>query len=156
MLVLVLVLMAGAALVIYGQSQEQRDRIQKIPVGFVNTKVKGVKPVDLTRVEQSIKAAASPPNVVLSGNHNLFNPVRWMHNPGQPLIKVETGRELGPSKLLIEKIRPLNLIITLERAVTSGPADQKVVIGYQTIVTNDMATRITARKIAQFMAVNET
>lgn len=151
-LVLVLLLMGAAAVWIYGESQKQRDIIKAIPVGFERQKVKGVKPVDLGPIEKAIQAAANPPPVVLSGGHNLFNPVRWVQSPGQEPIKVATGGEIGVSKIQIEKIRPLNLTIAFEKVAATGTGDQKIVNGYNTTVTND----VTRRRSAQFMSVNET
>lgn len=154
-LVLVLLLMAAAAVVIYGKSQEQRKIIQEIPVGFERQKVKGVKPVDLSRVDQAIQGASSPPAVVLGGKHNLFNPVRWVQYPGQPIKKVETGQEVGPGQMLVEKIRPLNLTIAFDKAGTSGTGDQRVVTGYHTVITNDVAPPA-RRRVSQFMGVGDT
>jgi hypothetical protein len=153
-LVLVLVLMGGAALLIYGQSQEERQRIKASVLSIDQIKVKPVKPVDLTRVEQAIQAAAAPPAVVMSGNHNLFNPVRWVYQGGQ-YIKVQTGSEIGPDRMVVEKIRPLSLIVAFERAVTSGSGDQILVTGYHTVVTNDMAVGA-KRRIPQFVGLNDT
>ncbi len=152
-LVLVLLLMGAAAVIIYGQSQEQRKKIREIPTELERRKVKGVKPVDLAPIEKAIEAAATPPAVVLSGSHNLFNPVRWVVQGGnQEPIKIATGGEIGPAKLVVEKIRPLNLTIAFEKAAVSGTGDQRIVNGYNTTVTND----VNRRRIPQFMSVNDT
>jgi hypothetical protein len=155
-LVLVLVLMAVAVWVIFEQSQEERDKISKIPVGFDRRAVKGVKPVDLAPIEKSLKAATNPPSLNLGGSHNLFSPVLWVQYPGKPWTKVETGTEVGVAKLQITAIRPLALSIAYDRPAISGAGDQKVVTGYHTVVTNDLTTVAARRRLSQFMVMNDT
>jgi hypothetical protein len=154
-LVSVLLLMGVAAWFIYKTSQEERENIKKIPVGIERRAVKGVKPIDLGPMEKAIQNATNPPNVSLSGNHNLFNPVLWIQYPGKPITKVQTGQEVGPSKLQITEIRPLTLTIAYDRTASSGTGDQKVVTGYYVGVTNDLAVA-SKRRMMQFSAVGDT
>lgn len=155
-LVLVLLLMGGAVWVIYQQSQEERDTINKIPVGFERRAVKGVKPMDLGLIEKALQAATNPPTLNLGGSHNLFSPVPWIQYPGKPVIKVETGQEAGIAKVQIAAIRPLSLSIAYDRPAISGAGETKVVTGYHTVLTNDLATSAARRRISQFMVLNDT
>ena len=154
-LVVVLLLMGVAAWMIYGKSQEERENIKKIPVGFERRAVKGVKPVDLGPIEKALQTVTNPPAVSLTGPHNLFSPVQWIQYPGKPIIKNQTGQEVGPSKLQITEIRPLNLTIAYDRTASSGTGDQKVVNGYYIGVTNDLAVP-SKRRLMQFTSVNDT
>ena len=154
-LVLVLVLMAVAAWLIYGKSQEERENIKKIPVGFERRAVKGVKPVDLGPVEKALQTATNPPNVSLSGKHNVFNPVPWIQYPGKPVIKNETGEAVGPMKMQLTEIRPLTLTVAYDRAASSGSGEEKKVLGYYISVTNDIAP-LSKRRMMQFSSLNDT
>jgi hypothetical protein len=151
-LVVVLILMGGAVWVIYSQSQNERVTVQEDLRKFELRKVKGVPLVDLSGVEKAIKIATNPPAISLGGKHNLFNPVLWVQYPGQPPKKIQTGEEIGPSKVEIIEIRPLVLSIAFERAAPSGSGDS----GYHTILTNDLATVSFRKRIQQFMTVNDT
>jgi hypothetical protein len=77
--------------------------------------------------------AQSPPPLILSGPHNLFNPVKWQRRPDGALIKIQTGKEVGPDAMLITRIAPLNYIIALDRIGNAG--------GYYMGVTREAAER---------------
>jgi hypothetical protein len=68
-------------------------------------------PLDLTNDQEALAQITNPPPVVLSGDHNLFNPVTWKRKPNGDLLKVI---KTGPDALAVTKITPLYMIITYE------------------------------------------
>lgn len=77
---------------------------------------KPLSPVDLTKEKAALDHLKNPPVVVLSGGHNLFNPVTWKRTSTN-LIKILVE---GPEALVVKDIRPLFTKITFERVAGSG------------------------------------
>jgi hypothetical protein len=157
MLVGALVLLAGAVWYLWQASQEEKDKIGKVPSEVARVKVKPVPPVMLAEIEQSLKEGTNTMGLAYSGKHNLFNPVKWQQlRAGGPIIKVETGKEVGVESLQIVRVAPLYLTISFERAATSGTAPDLTVSGYHTVVTNELVMPPRPRRIPQFIAPNAT
>jgi hypothetical protein len=68
-------------------------------------------PLDLTNDQEALAQITNQPPVILSGDHNLFNPVTWKRKPNGDLLKVI---KTGPDALVVAKITPLFMIITYE------------------------------------------
>ena len=156
-LVFVLLLLAGAVFYLLKVSQDEREKTRQMTEGYKKKAGVPIEPVNLSRVEATLKTATNPPALNYSGKHNLFNPVKWQQSPsgGDP-IKFETGREVGPSAMRIASIRPLYLSIAFDRAASSGSGADAVVTGYHTLVTNEMAAAPRLRRIPQFIATGTT
>jgi hypothetical protein len=111
----------------------------------------------LNRYAEATRDATNPPVVNFSGEHNLFNPVKWqVQKTGDKPIKVQTGKEIGIESFKIVRVTPLTLTIAYDRAATSGTAPDIQVSGYHTVVTNEAATLPKLRRIPQFVALNAT
>ncbi len=78
---------------------------------------KPAPPADLSAEEAALARLANPNPVVLSGDHNLFNPVKWMKLHDGNLKKV---LKEGAEALTITNIHPLFTIITLDRPSSVG------------------------------------
>ena len=57
--------------------------------------------------------------VNLSNPHHLFNPVKWQKRPDNSIIKIQSGKEIGPYALSVAAIRSLHRIIAVDRP--AGP-----------------------------------
>jgi hypothetical protein len=73
--------------------------------------------LDLTKELNALKTFNSPPGLVLSGEHNLFNPLTWKQMPDGasnwfPPIKIT---QEGPVALKITDITPILYRITFDR-----------------------------------------
>ena len=60
-LVFVLLLLAGAVFYLYQASQEEREKIRQIPIGFERKAGKSIPPVSLAGFEALIEQATNPP-----------------------------------------------------------------------------------------------
>ena len=117
---LVLVGLAAAVWFLYQASATEEESISKWTSEVERRKVKGVPVVDLSSYQSILKTAQNPPPLQLSEGHNVFNPVKWQRKPDGTLLKVQTGKEVGPEALVIAKVTPLYTIISLERPTPPG------------------------------------
>jgi hypothetical protein len=69
--------------------------------------------LDLSADQQSLAQVTNPPPLLLSGVHNLFNPVTWKRRSNGDLFKI---LKTGPDALVVLNIVPLYMIITFESA----------------------------------------
>src|SRR5438552_1809154 len=133
----VLLLLAATVFYLYQASQEEKEKIRLIPIGFERKSGKAIPPVSLAMFEATIREATNPPTLNYAGKHNLFNPVKWQQpRGGGPIVKVQTGKEVGVEALQIARVNPVYYTINFDRVATSGAGEQTVVTGYHTVVTN--------------------
>jgi len=155
-LVLALILLAGAVYYLYSESQKEKQTLEELPKA-PTLKKKQMAEVNLARFAEAANDATNPPIVNLSGKHNTFNPVKWQQQrAGEEPIKVETGKEVGPESLQIQRVTPLNLSIAFDRAAISGTPPDTTVTGYHIMVTNEAATLPRFRRLTQFVQTNAT
>jgi len=140
--------LAAAVWFLYQESAKEEESASQFVENVGNRKVKGVKPVDLSVYQNGLKLAQNPPPLILSGGHNVFNPVKWQRRPDGVLIKIQTGKEVGPEAMSITKITPLSFIISLDRVANPG---------YYFGVTRESAEKpIDRTKKAKFATLNAT
>jgi len=114
-LCLVLLGLAGAAIWI-------KMEIARVSEGVVEAPSKPRKgaplaPIDLSTDQLALAQITNPPPVVLSGEHNLFNPVTWKRNTNGAYLKILKS---GPDALTVTNITPLYTIIAYDHPVGSG------------------------------------
>jgi hypothetical protein len=73
-------------------------------------------PLDLKADEEALRQITNAPPMVLSGDHNLFNPVTWKRKANGELMKV---LKTGSDALVVTNIVPLYTIITYDRPTDS-------------------------------------
>src|ERR1043166_8129168 len=73
--------------------------------------------MDLNKEQTEVARIKRPPPIVLSGDHNLFNPVIWkrMTNGG-----LKRFTKIGADALEITAIRPLYTILAYDRVAATG------------------------------------
>lgn len=159
----VLILLAAAVWYLYQASQEEREKNRQAPQDVERRAVKLVQPVSLAQFDSVMKQATNPPALSLAGPHNLFNPVKWQQTKaGGPVIKIQTGAEVGANAMQIVRIKPLTFTVAFTRVATSGTGDQATVTGYHLVATNEAApirpTKPTDPRLTQslYLTVNET
>lgn len=86
---------------------ELHGRIQKTPP-------KELPSLDLTNHLSNLPRLKNPKPIIISGSHNVFNPVLWQQKRDGTLVKVVTGNEVGPGALKPIQLTPLYLIVTFE------------------------------------------
>jgi hypothetical protein len=119
-LALALVGLIGAVVVLNDKKSAENETIEKYNQNIKKGRGKPVPSVDVSALGTSMQHATNPPSLDFSPPHNVFNPVKWQKKPDDSLLKVETGKEVGPEALQIVRIEPLRLIITLDQQSGSG------------------------------------
>ena len=112
----VLLGLAAAAIVMGSVITKLQEEVSQ-PVSEPAHNTKLVVPLDLTADLLALDKITNPPPVVLSGDHNLFNPVTWRRKPNGELLKI---LKTGPDALRITGIAPLFTVITYERPSSGG------------------------------------
>ncbi len=117
--VILLALLGAAAFLPFRVSQN-RDMIRQALELETRAKKKDREPLDLAPYEDVIRRETTAPRLVLSGEHNLLNPVVWKRAPNGKLIKVVRGDEDGPGGLFVSAIRPLHVTVDYDGVTTNG------------------------------------
>ncbi len=74
-------------------------------------------PIDLSTNQMALAQITNPPPVILSGEHNLFNPVAWKRKPNGELSKI---LKTGPDALSILNITALYTIVAYDHPSGNG------------------------------------
>lgn len=119
-LALALIALIGAVVVLSQKKSAENETIENYNRGIIKRKSKPIQTMDPSALTTALTLATNPPAVTLAPPHNLLNPVKWQRRPDGSLLKVETGREIGPNAVELLKITPLRLIITLDGQSGSG------------------------------------
>ena len=105
-----------------------------------------IAPVDLGRLDEALRMAASNAPLDLSSPHNLLNPVKWVRQADGQLIKSVKGTEATLDLVQLTNLHPLLLTVAYDRYTAAG---------YTVAVTNEMQTGPAHRNIAAYK-LNET
>ncbi len=147
-LAIALIGLIGAVVYLNQMKSAENEKIEKYNQNIGKKKGKPVPSIDASALSTAIQHATNPPSLNFSPPHNLFNPVKWQKRPDNSLLKVETGKEVGPQALEIVKIAPLQLLITL---------DQQSGSGVNMSVTQEAHTnRLWRVKMQSFLTTNST
>jgi hypothetical protein len=111
---IVLLGLAAAAALMPMKVAEERDKEEARKTSIVNPRVTEMPPVPLTNEAVVIARTEQPERLKLSGEHNLFNPVRWQKGPDGGIYK---ATEAGPNALQITEITPLHLQVKFEEVI---------------------------------------
>jgi hypothetical protein len=106
---LVLLGLGATAVWFYGAVEAARNTTVDLPAP---PPAKPWVSLDLTKEWNALKAFNKPPVLVLTGEHNLFNPVTWKLLPNGNLEKITVQ---GTAALKITDISPLYYIIAFDR-----------------------------------------
>jgi len=96
-----------------------QDTQRRMKEGILRPKVAPLPALDLTRQTNVFERLRSPYKLDFSTTNKLFNPVQWQRAADNSLIKIKTGNEIGPKAVVITKITPLCLILTLDSIETN-------------------------------------
>lgn len=112
----------------------EKQRLTELRDGITSRKVLPMAPLDTKRGEDALGQVATRLTLDLSGNHKLFNPVRWLKGPNGP-IKMPAGSEL--EKLEVTRMTPLYLVLSLESVSVSDASGAR----YEIVVEQQASPR---------------
>jgi hypothetical protein len=114
---------------------------------------KSVKPLtnlDLTVSENALKRMAVPAGLDFGAPNRLFNPMAWQKAADGHLIKVD-ATNIGPNAVVVTKMVPLYLKLTLDSVTVSPDGSSRYVIG----IENEAAATVPGRRKTQkYCSVN--
>ena len=146
-LVFALLVLAIAVFVLFRQSQAETQKVRQESEIITSRAVQGIPAEDLSRHVALMNQITNPPPLNLSGEHNLFSPVRWQTNVFDgKFVRVRSGKDVGPDRLEVVSISPLELIVAWERAAGSGV--------YLSITNRVYEPRY--QRSSQYLRLNET
>ena len=93
-----------------------QDTQRRMKEGIISRKVAPLPALDLTRETNVSARLQSPYKLDFSTANKLFNPVPWQRKADGTLIK---GSQAGPTAVVVTKITPLCLILTLDSIETN-------------------------------------
>ena len=74
-------------------------------------------PLDLSTDQVALAQMTNPPEILLSGDHNLLNPVTWKKKSDGTFLKVV---KIGPDALVVTNITKLYTVIAFDHASGNG------------------------------------
>ena len=110
----VLIGLAAAAALMPMKVSAEQEIMEQQTAGKLRPNVKELEPIILTNAIETLARVAQPSQVELSGEHNVFNPVRWQKRPDGGIIR---GTEAGISALRVTAIEPLMMRVSFMRVV---------------------------------------
>jgi hypothetical protein len=124
-LCIVLLGLAGAAVWTKGAIDKVQNNTAPLPEPPRRGGV-SLKPLDLSTDMLALAQVTNPPAILLSGEHNLFNPVTWKRKSDNTLLKILTN---GAAALTVSNITKLYTVIAFDHA--SGQGSGVYVMTYQ-------------------------
>ena len=107
--------------------------------------------LDMSRQQSVMTRLQSPANFDFSTRNKLFNPILWKRDASGALIPIKSGNEIGAAAVVITKITPLYLVVTLD-LVDTNTSPPRYVIGLEHQAAATMAMR---HKQTRYAAVGE-
>ena len=80
-----------------------RDVLVATRKGITSQPVEPLPPLDLTEQSNAIQRLQSPYKLNFETTNRLFNPVEWQKAMNGTLIKIESGREVGPQAVVVTR-----------------------------------------------------
>jgi hypothetical protein len=128
LLAVVLLGLAGALVFLPFLIAKDQEEQKKTSQGVLYPKVLPLPALDLARQTNAAGRVQSPYALDFSTTNKLFNPLQWQLRPDGSMVPVKPGT-VGPEAVLVTKIAPLYLILSLESVETNA------------LVTNALAAR---------------
>jgi len=123
---IVLVGLAALAALMPMRVAQERERQDAREAEITKRAVKEYQPLDLSSNATVLGRLEQPSRLRLSGDHNLFNPVRWQKRADGGVIKMS---DAGANALEVVEIRPLKLSLSFDE-VSGTPQEVKYQLSF--------------------------
>jgi hypothetical protein len=132
----------------------EKQKLEDMISSLSHPKVKPLPSLELAPQEAALKLMANPAPVNFSAPNRLLNPMLWQKAADGHLIKVD-ATNIGPNALVITKLTPLYLKLTLDEVVTldTGP---RYKIGVEKEAAVKPSERTKTQKYCSVGTKNET
>jgi hypothetical protein len=131
-----------------------RDILDATRNGITSQAVEPLSPLNLTEQDNIIRRLQSPNKLDFETTNRLFDPVEWQKTKNGSLIKIESGREIGPQAVVITRTTPLYFILTLD-SVETNEFGARYIIGVERQTTAKQWQRARRQHYASIGDKNE-
>ena len=104
----------------------ERESLRTKREGLIPRSVKPLTNLDLTLPEAALKRGTTPTVLDFTTSHRLFNPMPWQKAADGHLIKFD-DTHIGPKAVVVTKLSPLYLIISLDSVSVSDTGPRYVI-----------------------------
>jgi hypothetical protein len=118
-LIAVLIGLVGVLVGMWFVIMADRQKMEDFNSQIIHGKPVLLPPLDMSNQDAILGRVKEPYQLDFSETNKLFNPVQWRKTADGNLIKLPTGRELGPGAAVISKITPLYFSISLDSVETN-------------------------------------
>jgi hypothetical protein len=132
----------------------ERKELEEKREALIPRSVKPLTNLDLSLPQTSLKRVAEPTILNFSTPHRLYNPIPWQKAVNGQLIKYDDSH-IGPKAVVINKLTPLFLVITLDN-VNISDAGPRYVIGVQKEAAVQASQRIKKETYSKINDKNDT
>ena len=108
----VLLGLAGAVVFLYFRVESEKAEDKGNSDKVTHPKITVLAEMDASGVQNVLKRATTPVSMDLAAPHKVFNPVPWQRN-GEHLERF-SSTNFGPLAVVVTKLNPLNLELTLD------------------------------------------
>lgn len=126
----------------------EREGLQRMADEIIKRPVKDLPPLEVDRPLALVQRSGGIGLLDLTTTNKVFNPVQWQRKPDNSVIKVALGNEIGPEAVVVTKITPLYLTISLDTVENIGGT-----LYYVIVAQNEAATKPADRGRKRFSAV---
>ncbi len=148
-----LVLAVGAAMLPV-QIGSERDELKQKENEIVNQPAKPLEPLNFATQQVAVVQLRRAVQLDLASTNKVLNPLLWQKTPEGKLIKFSTGEEAGPKALVVTKLTPLHLNISLD-GVNTSEATPRYTISVEREAAADRAKRTKKPYFASLNNKNE-
>jgi len=132
----------------------ERKELEEKREALIPRSVKPLTNLDLTVSQTSLKRVSEPIVLNLSVPHRLYNPVPWQKGANGQLFRYDDSH-IGPKAVVINKLTPLFLVITLDN-VNISDSGPRYVIGVQKEAAVMASQRIKKETYSKINDKNDT
>jgi hypothetical protein len=95
------------------------DNLERTRQTMTSPSAEPLSPLNLAEQSNVIQRLQSPNKLDFETTNRLFNPVEWQKTRIGSLIKIESGKEVGPQAVVITQTTPLYFVLTLDSVETN-------------------------------------
>ena len=119
---LVLIGLVGVLVVMWVVIVADKQEMEDLKNKLVHKKPVPLPDLDMSRQDAVLGRLKQPYQLDFSATNKLFNPVQWRRMPDGKMVKLNTGKEMGPGAAVVTRITPLYYIVSLASTDTNGIA----------------------------------
>jgi hypothetical protein len=150
----VLLILAVGAAMLPLQIGSERDELKQKETDIIKQAVKPLEPLNFATQQLAIVQLRQAAKLDLSTTNKVLNPLLWQKTPEGRLIPIRTGEETGPKALMVTKLTPLYLNISLD-GVNTSEATPRYTITVEREAAVDRSKRVKKPYFASLNNKNE-